>query len=114
MSNSFQEATLEQLRAAMELAAYDELHFSFYNEETNTYTKEPHPFIIVSDTFASGCADGENVAWEEVPGLLKAYKREGWPALVRWVARKRNMNPLRHMQARMFREDLKIRIVYES
>lgn len=52
------------------------------------------PWLLMSDTFAYACADGEDIDPEEFEEAAKTYNRYGHDGLTAWAARKRGQEPL--------------------
>ncbi len=97
----FNDATEEQLRAAIMLVASDEMFFGTYQHDTGTYDDANiRPVILCNDIFYPA-ADGETIDWVDCPELLHRVLAEGWPAAVKWVAEKRGISPMTKVQERM-------------
>lgn len=84
---------IKQLHAAIELAADDEL-VCFARDSADGHIK---PVFLVNDCFAFACADGEPAPWSLMPEMLERVRKEGWPAVVKWVADKRNIQPMKEV-----------------
>jgi hypothetical protein len=61
----------------------------FYVAEGANY--EPLLCVLCSDTFGYGCADAEAAEYVDAPALLHLAKTEGWPGIVRWVQKRREV-----------------------
>lgn len=65
-----------------------------YLDERNTVQKETIVlFVNCSDTFAWGCADGEELPISELPEMFKLYEKNGHNGVTQWVCVKRNEQP---------------------
>jgi len=88
---------LEQLkayRAACLISAHD---LAFWSVGENG---EPVFCLFCSDIFAPA-ADCEEVDLSLAPMLWEIYKAEGWPGLVRWIAKRNNIKPMPKVQEQM-------------
>lgn len=85
----------EQFRAMAQLLAHDIAfaHFGapfFRSKDPKDDADKPICFNVqCSDTFAYACADGEAIAMEHAPEVLRLYQTGGWPAIAEWVQQKR-------------------------
>lgn len=101
---NFDEASPEQLRAAIMLAAEDEVFFSQYQGRLDSNPEydatNPRPVLNCSDIFYPA-ADGEVLTWDETPMMWQLVRDGGWPAAVKWIAEKRGIKPMVEVQVRM-------------
>ncbi|MFA5024062.1 MAG: hypothetical protein WC523_03860 [Patescibacteria group bacterium] len=65
-------------------------------------------YINMSDTFAWGCADAEDVPVEKLESVYDLYKQFGQDGLTAWVADCRNMEPLKYWQRDKYKEAMKL------
>lgn len=87
--------TPEQMWAAIQLAAYDELFF-----DGNAESSEPIvPCLLCSGFFAPG-ADAEEVEWSDIPHLRDLYFEGGATALLQWIAERRGVPCMYWREAR--------------
>ena len=77
------------------LAAEDIVFWSHYNEETKQHDDGAYPSLLVNEEFCYG-ADAEGLSDDDVPVVFELYKSGGWDAVISWVAKLRDMKPLRH------------------
>jgi hypothetical protein len=90
----------EQDSDACEFLGYDESGMISYllDEDVlfcNSYedSKSLELHVLCSDVFAWGCCDCESLTIEELPELCEMYMEDKFWGLVRWVCKKRNLQP---------------------
>jgi hypothetical protein len=78
----------------------------FYSVDVGVTTEGQASLSLnMGDTFAYACADCEEFSYEDAPMLLAIAKEQGWPGLVRWVAKRRGVEPLPEIVESMREED---------
>ena len=71
---------IEQLKAAIQLCADDEVFF-IHRGENGTII----PCLLLNDTFYYACADLEEIDWGQVVGLRDRIRANVWPEAIRWA-----------------------------
>ena len=56
------------------------------------------PWVLMNDTFAYSCGDGEDVLPEEFKIVHETWVRYGLDGLIAWVAKKRGVEPLNELR----------------
>lgn len=54
--------------------------------------------IQCNDTFMYACGDAEDCTLADLPEIARLWKAHGWSGLVAWIARKRNMEPVKEFR----------------
>lgn len=90
------ELTEEQDRAYKVLADAGSFYTGYNeidkDEEADEDTDYDYRFLLnMNDTFFWGCADSENVPPEELPSVLRLFRRYGYMGLNYWVVKERGM-----------------------
>ena len=93
-------AQLVELEAALFLVACD---IAMISKDKNTLTC----CLCCNDTFGYATADAEPIEWHEAPALKVLYEQEGWQGLIRWIAKKRGVEPLPEMREALKRSEEK-------
>lgn len=96
-----QQNKIQQLWAAIELAADDEAFF-IHRENGEIVLA-----INLNDTVGYAVAYCKEVPWEEVPALLSLRDKKGWPALIRWAAEQEGWKPIPEIEQAMNEWDAK-------
>lgn len=55
---------------------------------------EPVPWLLMNDTFAYACADGEDLPLDELPTVLELWRQFKWGGLIAWAAHRRGIEPI--------------------
>ena len=54
----------------------------------------PVPWILMNDTFAYACSDGEELPLDDLPTVLQLWREFKWSGLIAWAAQRRGIEPI--------------------
>ena len=96
MPGSFEDSIkyIEYLHKLIWLSSREIIFWGSYNEGTDKWDEDAHPFLGCNDTFYFACADGEDFEEKDMDLIIEAYKKFGYHGIDAWIAIKRGIDVL--------------------
>lgn len=85
---------IEYLHKLIWLSSRNVVFWGSYNEKTDKWDEDAHPFINCNDTFYFATADGEDFEEKDMDLIIEAYKKFGYSGVDAWIALKRGIDVL--------------------